>query len=110
MGMKSKRYFKCHELFLSYDNLIHELGKRVDLIFNIDGVTKRAAGPVYGDRGGPESGLQYFIFSFSSHPQAAFLAAFAVVYGLYDIRISGQSTLFVSTVYNAFQVSGNKEH
>ena len=54
MGMKSKRYFKCHELSQSYENLIHELGKNDDLNLNIDGVTKWAAGPVYGDIGGPE--------------------------------------------------------
>ena len=37
-------------------------------------------------------------------PQASFLAAFAVVYGLYDLRTGGQTTLFMATAYNAFQV------
>ena len=43
----------------------------------------------------------------SCHPnflQASFLAAFAVVYGLYDLRTGGQTTLFMATAYNAFQV------
>ena len=37
--------------------------------------------------------------------KASFLAAFAVVYGLHDLRSGGQMTLFMSTVYNAFQVT-----
>lgn len=38
--------------------------------------------------------------------QAAFLAACAVVYGLYDLKVSQppQMTLFAATAYNAFQV------
>ena len=36
--------------------------------------------------------------------QVSFLAAFAVVYGLYDLRCGGQTTLFMATAYNAFQV------
>jgi len=35
--------------------------------------------------------------------QAAFLAAFSVVYGLHDARSSQQMTLFTATVYNALQ-------
>jgi hypothetical protein len=35
--------------------------------------------------------------------EAAFLCAFAVVYGLYNARKSHQITLFTSTIYNTFQ-------
>ena len=37
--------------------------------------------------------------------QVSFLAAFAVVYGLHDLRSGGKTTLFMATAYNAFQVS-----
>ena len=42
------------------------------------------------------------MLSFSN--QVSFLAAFAVVYGLYDLRCGDQTTLFMATAYNAFQV------
>ena len=35
--------------------------------------------------------------------QVAFLAAFAVVYGLYDTHVTGTITLFAATMYNTFQ-------
>jgi len=35
--------------------------------------------------------------------QVSFLAAFAVVYGLHDLRSGGKTTLFMATAYNAFQ-------
>ena len=34
----------------------------------------------------------------------SFLASFAVVYGLHDLRSGGQTTLFMATAYNALQV------
>ena len=37
--------------------------------------------------------------------QVSFLAAFAVVYGLHDLRSGGKTTLLMATAYNAFQVS-----
>lgn len=40
----------------------------------------------------------------ASQNQVSFLAAFAVVYGLYDMRCGDQTTLFMATAYNAFQV------
>ena len=36
--------------------------------------------------------------------QISFLASFAVVYGLHDLRSGGQTTLFMATAYNALQV------
>ena len=35
--------------------------------------------------------------------EVAFLAGFAVVYGLYDVRKTHQTTLFAATMYNTFQ-------
>ena len=35
--------------------------------------------------------------------QVAFLSAFAVVYGLYDMRVTSEITLFSATMYNTFQ-------
>jgi len=35
--------------------------------------------------------------------QAAFLAAFAVVYGTYDARVTGEMSLLSATMYNTFQ-------
>ena len=36
-------------------------------------------------------------------PLVSFLAAFAVVYGLYGLRKGEATTLFIATAYNAFQ-------
>ena len=36
-------------------------------------------------------------------PLVSFLAAFAVVYGLYGLRQGKTTTLFIATAYNAFQ-------
>ena len=35
--------------------------------------------------------------------QVAFLSAFAVVYGLYDARVTSEISLFSATMYNTFQ-------
>ena len=48
------------------------------------------------------------MLSFSN--QVSFLAAFAVVYGLYDLRCGDQTTLFMATAYNAFQVEAFSFH
>ena len=53
---------------------------------------------------GGEKKILLRMFSFIC-VKASFLAAFAVVYGLHDLRSGGQMTLFMASAYNAFQVT-----